>query len=269
MVNLFDIARQAGGGTALDVLAQRAGMGTGEARRAVEALLPAFTLAFQRSAANPAAFAELIGSIGSGRYAPFYDGAPFGRAPDRAASGDALVAQLFRSPEAAGQVAAQAAEMTGLGAQVVAGMLPTVAGMLIGGMFRYATAEGFADLLRQWSEALKVASRNVAANVAPHAPKPAADPWTAWADVATAMMGGAKPAPKAPQPQDPVAAWTAMMGALVGGGPPEPVPPPAPPQPNPFETLSQMFDTGREVQARHLAAMQTILDRVWGAPQTR
>jgi hypothetical protein len=28
--------------------------------------------------------------------------------------------------------------------------------------------------------------------------------------------------------------------------------------------MSQMFETGREVQTHHLAALQSILDNVWG-----
>ena len=265
VVNLFDIARQSGSGSGLDALARQFGIGPAETQRAVEALLPAFTLAFQRNATNPAAFAELIGAIGSGRYASIYDSVSPARAPD----GHAILDQLFRSPEATRMVVDQTARMTGVGAEIIAAMLPTLAGLLIGGMFRFASAEGFADLLRQWSEALKVASRNVAASASSPQPQPTADPWTAWADVAAAMMGAGKPAPKPAAPAGPVEAWTAMMAAMVPSSA-RPAPTSAPPPvASPFDALSQMFETGREVQAQHLATLQAIMDGVWGKPQAR
>ena len=38
---------------------------------------------------------------------------------------------------------------------------------------------------------------------------------------------------------------------------------------NPLQLLSQMFETGREVQAQHLATLQAILDGFWGSGRTR
>jgi hypothetical protein len=71
-------------------------------------------------------------------------------------------------------------------------------------------------------------------------------------------------------PADP---WSSFMQAFAknlpsGSTPPPPPPAPPPSQPNPFEALSHMFDTGREVQAQHLANLQHILDAFWtGQPQ--
>ena len=155
MVNLFDIVRQAQRGSGLDGLARQFGLGPVQVQSAVEALLPAFSLALQRSAMNPGAFADILGAIGSGRYAPFFDPAGSWSARPQGPGGEDLVARLFRTPEATRDVAAQAAAMTGIGVQVVQHMMPHLAAMLIGGLSRYASMEGMSDVLRQWSDALK------------------------------------------------------------------------------------------------------------------
>ena len=259
MVNLFEIARHAPSGSGLDALSRQFGLDPSQMQMAVEALLPAFTLAFQRSVSQPAAFGDLIGAIGSGRYAPFYDASA--NASPSMASGEHILAQLFKSPEAVRQVASQAAAMSGLGVQVLQQMLPRLAAILIGGMFRYASVEGFADLLRQWSDALKAVGSN---GNAPQAP---GHPLAAWSDAARAMMGQAQPAAPSPPraPANPVEAWTAMMAAMMGGAKASPPPPLPPKEPTPFDALSKMFETGIEVQSQHLADLRKILDGVWGS----
>ena len=293
MVNLADIARGAGHGSGLEALTRQYGLDPGQSAKVIEALLPAFALAFQRMALNPAVFADFTRTLTSGNYASYFDNPG---QPNAAAQGAAVVEQLFRSPEAARQVAAQTAALTGVGVQVMQQLVPMIAATIVGGMFRTATVEGFAGLLRQWGDALKAASEQI------DPPKPQ-DPWSAWQAAAGQMMGlHPAPAPK-PAPMNALDAWVAMVGAMTGmASPATPVdvaprqriaPPPASAsgpapdeegdadapdeapdtprapdgEPNPFEAMSQMFETGREVHAQHLAAFQSILDNVWGPDQ--
>lgn len=315
MVNLADLARESGHGGGLEVLSRQFGLDPGQTSKAVEVLLPAFTLAFQRLVLNPTAFADFARAVTSGSYASFFDNPA---RSDAASTGAAIVEQLFRSPEAAKQVAAQASALTGVGVQVMQQMLPVLAATIVGGMFRYATAEGFAELLRQWSDALKLASDKL------DPPKPK-DPWSVWQKAAGQMIG-LRPAPPPPpkrtipEPASVLDAWVALVGAMTGmsAAPTAPAPVPAshaaptaepssapphepfsraefdgphgagegtgsvPPaanpdrssgtaatrkhgeEQNPFEAMSQMFETGREMHAQHVAAFQSILDNVWG-----
>lgn len=302
MVTLSDITRQAGHGGGLDVVSRQFGLDPAQSARAIEALLPAFTLAFQRLALNPAAFADFTKALTSGTYGAYFDNPNQAHA---ASNGAAVLEQLFRSPEAQKQVAAQAAALTGVGVQVMQQIMPTLAATLVGGMFRYATVEGFADLLRQWGDALKAASERL------DPPKPQ-DPWSAWQSAASQMMGlrpAPPPHPARPEPASVLDAWVAMVGAMTGaaGAAATQAPPLARTEPlqiadsaplieddaspdaasseaevggeqatsrhaaspdgdaNPFEAVSQMFETGREVHAQHVAAFQNILDSVWGA----
>lgn len=261
MINLFDIMRQARSGTAVPSLAQQFGLDGVQTQQALEALLPAFSLAFQRNVQDPAAFARLLGPLASGRYAPFFDGSGGWSPPAAASGGQDVLGALFGSPEATGQVARQAAAATGLGVQVLQEMMPVLAATLVGGMFRYASVEGFADVLRTWSDALRTAAP------APPRPAPPAAPWSAWFEMMNAMVPpgqrASQPSPPAARPlPDPFAAWAGLMGDVAGAT--RPAPPAPPPTPNPFEAITQMFDTGREVQTQHLASLQSILDAAWG-----
>ncbi|MDB5592612.1 DUF937 domain-containing protein [Enterovirga sp.] len=249
MVNLFDIMRQAQHGAALDQLSRQFGLNSNETQRALEALLPAFSLAFRRNAQDPASFAGLLDLMLSGRYLPSFDGTS---AP-RAGAGD-LLARLFGSGDVAQRVADQAAGTTGIAVGVLQQMMPVVAATLVGGMSRTASVEGFADMLRQWSDALKSAAPKRPA------PQPASgDPWAAWHGMIETMTG------RPPQPQPapsaaPFEAWSRLMSTMLGGQAEAPKPPPPAPVPNPFQAVAQMFETGREIQDRNVAAFQAILD---------
>jgi hypothetical protein len=298
MVTLFDIMRNAQNGRGFDNLSRQFGLTPADTQRAVEALLPAFTLGFQRNVQNPNAFGQFVDLLSTGQFAPFFDGTKPTPQAAAWASGNEVLTQILGSKEVTRQVAEQAASMTGIGAQVLQQMLPMVAATLMGGIFRYSSLQGMADLFAQWSEAFHRAhdsqqrgqprsSRRGASN-----PPATANPFEAWAAMMGSMFGGqnAQPQPESrPAPPNPVEAWSAIIESMLGkpkepAQAAKPAPPPAPPPPkpapsppktasspgeNPLQVLAQMFETGREVQAQHLATLQTILDSFWGANRAR
>ncbi len=265
MVNLLDIMRQAQQGAGMDNMARQFGLSLADAQRAVETLLPAFSLGFRRNALDPGAFGPFLDALSSGRYAPFFDGTTLmpggGIQP-----GAELMGQIFGSPEVSRQIAQQASVMSGVGAQVLQQMMPTIGAVLMGGMTRYASLEGVSDVLRQWADWLKVAASSQRARSQPASP----DLYAAWAGLVGSMFGMTSekraPAPP-PGPMDP---WSQLTAMMTGGWTkPEPPPPPPPAQPDAFSALAQMFEAGREVQAQHLAQFQHILDGMWGVGRTR
>ena len=270
MVNLFDIVRHAQSGSAMDNLGRQFGLSFDQTQRAMEALLPALSLGFQRSARNPTVFGQLLEMVASGRYAPFFDGT--GQAGLAQPNGQQVLEKLFGSNEVTRQIAAQGSAMTGIGTQVLQQMLPGLAAIVMGGLFRHVSVEGLSDVLRNWSDWLRAIAPYTSSYRQPASPSAGA-PYEALANLMGAMLGGTPPPPRpAPQamPADP---WTSFMQAFTknlppGSTPPPPPPAPSPSQPNPFEALSHMFETGREVQAQHLASLQHILDAFWtGQPQ--
>lgn len=246
MVNLFDIVRQAQSGAGIDNLSRQFGLTNDQTMRAVEALLPAFTLGFQRSALDPNLFAQLLNMMTSTRFAPFYEAG----LPGGSAGGQQVLDALF-GPQASRQIAAQASAMSGIGAQVLQQMLPLVAAMLMGGLVKFTSLGGMSDLLRRWAdwlESLRVDGRR-SSGVGP-------DPYEAWADTMGAMFG----LPRKPDPSPPSDPWSAFTQAMLGQAPA-----PSPPSSRePFEALARMFETGREVQAQHLANLHAIFAGLGG-----
>jgi hypothetical protein len=176
-------------------------------------------------------------------------------------------------------------------------MLPMLAAIIVGGVFRYASLQGMGDLFAQWSEAFHRAhdaqerKKRADARRAEPRPQPASmNPFEAWAAMMGSMFGAdntrAQPArtSRTPPPSEPasrpatnpVEAWSNLIETMLGKpmevGPSAPAPKapvPPPPAENPLQTLAQMFETGREVQAQHLATLQAILDGFWGSGRTR
>jgi hypothetical protein len=287
MFNLLDLMRAAQGGAAMENMARQFGLSVDQTRRALEPLMPAFALGFQRSAGDPMGFANLLRMMGSGQYAGFFDQPGQAFSPRAWTEGNDILAQLF-GPEASRQVAKQTAAWAGIAPEIMRQMMPAVATMLMGGLFKSAASEGFADMFEQFAKIFRGGpdAGPEARRIGGQAAMP--DPFSAWADMLGAMWGPPRvpdqPAPEPAPPDDapnPFAPWAAMMTAMTGGGqpaaspaatreppPPEPLPSPEPPQ-DPFEFFNRMFEIGREVQEQHLATLQGIFDAYWGPGPTR
>ncbi len=66
MYTLLDLMRAAQGGAAMENMSRQFGLSVDQTRRSLEALMPAFALGFQRNAADPTGFANLLRMMGSG-----------------------------------------------------------------------------------------------------------------------------------------------------------------------------------------------------------
>jgi hypothetical protein len=225
MINLFDLVRQAQGGTTVDLFARQFGLAPDQVRRAMEALMPAFAMGLERNAAaNPAGFAEFL-RAGHPMLAFFQAPAQGFPAqaftPQAMAQGDALLGPLFGSAQVSEAVVRQAAAMTGVSGPVLKQMLPVLAGLVVAGLVHAALNQDYAQQFARF----------------------------------TAAMQG-RPAPQPAEPSMP------DLFSLMLGRPAAPPPPPAPP--SAFETMDQLFEAGREVQEQYLRTLQSTFDAVWG-----
>jgi hypothetical protein len=276
--------RAAQGGAAMENMARQFGLSVDQTRRALEALMPAFALGFQRNAADPMGFANLLRMMGSGQYANFFDQPGLAFSPQAWSEGNRIIGQLF-GPEVGRQVAEQTAAWAGVAPEIMRQMMPTVATTLMGGLFRSAANEGLAGMFEQFAQILRGGGGATAAGRA-DAQAALPDPFTAWASM-LGMWGGGPPGAAKPEPDrvapdpfmNPFAPWADMMNAMLGGGQPaappsepraaEPPRAPEPPLQDAFAFFGQMFETGREVQQQHLATLQNIFDTYWGANPKR
>jgi hypothetical protein len=139
MPSLFDIFAQAQNGAGMQALAQQFGLSQQQTQAAVEALLPAFSQGLQRNTADPYGLGAFMTAMASGQHAKYFEDATRAFSPQGINEGNGILGHLFGSKDLSRAVAAQAAQATGLSQQVLQQMLPAMASMMMGGLFKQTT----------------------------------------------------------------------------------------------------------------------------------
>jgi hypothetical protein len=139
MPTLFDMMNSAQNGRGLELLARQFNLSQQQAALAVEALLPAFSEGLKRNASDPYGLGNFLSALSTGQHAKYFEDATSAFSPAGMQDGNGILGHLFGSKELSRAVAAQAAQATGIGQQVLQQMLPAIAAMLMGGMFKQTT----------------------------------------------------------------------------------------------------------------------------------
>lgn len=274
MLPLFDLMMKAQNGQAMEALARQFNLAQEQAAQAVAALMPAFSAGLKRQSSNPFDFATLMGRAASGNYQSYFEDFTRAFTPQGIADGNAALAQIFGSKEISRAVAAQAEQLTGIGQDVLKRMMPIMADTMMGGLLKQMTgqlgqqaspanpftAEGMADMSRQWMEAMGFRSRE---------PAPQAtffdNPFT---QAMQAFFTPQKAEQKATE-SDPfgfnpyMKAFQDMMAKAAAPAAPsraEEAPPEAPAADAYGTFINQMFDTGLEVQKSYQQSLDAIFD---------
>ena len=267
MLPLFDMMMQAQNGAGIDAMAKQFNLAQEQVTKAMAALMPAFSSGLKRSAANPYDFGALMQAIFSGNYAQYFEDLGKAFSAQGIADGNNVLGQIFGSREASRAIAAQAAQLTGIGQDILKQMMPVMASALMGGLFKQGMGQvqdsgnpfktgPMADMMRQWMETT---------GLAPKKPEPGIfdNPFT---QAMQAMWGGQK-APS-PKESDPFAAnpFAKMFQDMMSGN----FAPTAAPEAKKAETvpdfsayndmISAMFDSGLEVQKSYQKSMEAIFD---------
>jgi hypothetical protein len=135
-MNLFDMLAGAQGGNGIDALAKQFGLSQQQTQSAVEALMPAFSNAFRQNSADPYGLGGLLTALASGQHAKYAQDANKAFTPQGMAEGNGILGHLFGSKELSRAVAAQASQATGIGQDILKQMLPAIASMLMGSLFK-------------------------------------------------------------------------------------------------------------------------------------
>lgn len=135
-MNMLEILMQAQGGQNASALAQRFGLDQSQTQKAMGALLPAILGGFKQKAQQGGGIEDLLGSVlGGGQRHQSYIDDPAAIESDAAiGDGNDLLGQIFGSKDVSRQVAGQAAQSTGIDANVLKKMLPVIAAMAAGAM---------------------------------------------------------------------------------------------------------------------------------------
>ncbi|MFI0845013.1 DUF937 domain-containing protein [Mesorhizobium sp. IMUNJ 23232] len=139
MLNLFDMLNQSQNGQGIDQLARQFGLSQQQAQQAVEALMPAFSQGLKRNTSDPYGIAAFMSALANSQNAKYFDNPQAAFTPQGMAEGNDILGQLFGSKDLSRAVAAQAAQATGIGQDVLKQMLPVIASMVMGGLFKQST----------------------------------------------------------------------------------------------------------------------------------
>ncbi len=259
MMNLFEMMMAAQGGNAVGNMGKQFGLNSGQTQNALEALLPALSMGLQRQAQTPDALQGLAGMMMGGGHAQMFDADGDGIPDNAATQGNDVLGQLFGSKDISRAVAAQASATSGISAAILKQMLPVIASMVIGGLFKSANNQGMGDLLGQLAGGMLGGGQ----------PQPQAQ--NPMGDLLGGLFGGKQMGGQQGGPMGGGAMGGAggnilgsILGNLMGGAQAQAPQPQAAPQFDPaslgLDALTNMFDTGRQVQGQHQDALQSIFD---------
>lgn len=226
MLNLFEIMQNAQGGNAYQNLAKQFGIGSDQAQKAVEALLPAFSMGLQQQTQTMEGWQSVLATLGQAQNsAQFFDSDGDGIPDHLKNEGQNALGAMFGNPETAEAVARQAAQFAGLPVHMMQQMLPVIASMVMGGLFRGAVNGGLGGVL----------GGGLGSIFGQPAPTPQQQAGNMLETFFGSFFGGRAPQPQ-PDPQDPVAAGLDM--------------------------LKGMFQTGQEVHTAQMDALSQIFQQV-------
>jgi hypothetical protein len=246
--------------------------------------MPAFSQGLKRNVSDPYGMADFMKAMASGQHAKYFEDAARANSPEGVAQGNDILGQLFGSKDLSRAVTGQAAQMTGIGQNILAQMLPVIASMIMGGLFKQSTGQmaGAASgpgggLLGQIMEqmmrgGLGGGMPGGVPNSQAAAPGGGAGVENPFGKMLEDMFGGATgqaaPGGTGDMTGNP---WGKMMEDMLGGGQPGRPSPQSPPEPqsnpsgrprNPYDDLfGKMFEAGSNVRDEHEKAMGSIFDQ--------
>lgn len=258
MLPLFDMLAQAQNGQGIDALARQFNLSQQQAQAAVEALLPAFSQGLKRNTADPYGIGAFMQAVASGNHGKYFEDAAKAFTPQGVDEGNGILGHLFGSKEVSRAVAAQAAQATGLGQQLLQQMLPVIASMVMGGLAKQATGQAGGQATGQAAGGFG-------------ADNPLGQILEQMMKQAGGGMGGAaqrQPQSPAPNPQNPLGdtPWGKILEQMLGGarqaGDAAPPQQQAGPAKNPYDDIfGRMFETGRQQADDYQKGVESIFDQ--------
>ena len=298
MQNLFDMMTKAQNGAAgVELLARQFNLSQQQAQLALEALLPAFSEGLKRNASDPYGVGAFLGALSTGQHAKYFENPAAAFSPSGIQEGNGILGHLFGSKDLSRAVAAQAAQATGIGQDVLRQMLPAVAAMVMGGLFKQSTAQaqpsafgsaGSNPLGEIIGEMMKQGG-GFGMPQPQRAPEPASPLDNPFGKILEGMFGGGAQPQSQPRQQQPDAQHNPLgdnplgriFEEMMGGGrrtAPEPEPEPAPRQRTnpsgrartPYDDLfGDMFETGAKQRDDYSQGMKSVFDKFLSGMEKR
>ncbi|MBA8877091.1 DUF937 domain-containing protein [Phyllobacterium myrsinacearum] len=203
-MNLVDMFLKGQGGQAVEALSRQFQLSQQQTIAAIEALMPAFSQGLQRNTADPMGVGAFIQALSSGQHVNYFDNPQAAFNPAGIADGNAILNNLFGSKDLSRAVADHAARMTGIAVSTLQQMLPVLASMTMGGLYKQSTGQfaaaglGGGNVIGDLIEQMMRQGGGIGGQTAPNQPG-AVNPW---GQILESMLGGGgAAAPQQPQGQ--------------------------------------------------------------------
>ena len=131
---IMDMLMNTAGGGAVQQIGQQFGLSDDQASSALSQLVPALMAGLQRNTSQEGGMDALAGALKGGNHAQYLDNPEMLRQEATTEDGNSMLGHIFGSKDVSRAVAGHAAEQTGIGADVLKGMLPVVATMVMGAL---------------------------------------------------------------------------------------------------------------------------------------
>lgn len=137
---ILEMLMNSAGGGAVQQVGQRFGLSENQTSSALNQLVPALMAGLQHNTSTEGGMGALLGAINSGHHAEYLDNPEMLAQEATTEEGNSILGHIFGSKDVSRAVAGQAAEQTGIGADVLKKMLPVVATLVMGGLSKQAAA---------------------------------------------------------------------------------------------------------------------------------
>jgi hypothetical protein len=144
-MDIVEMLARAQGGAGLRNIASQVGLDENQTRRALEQLAPVIAAGLRRNAQTDQGLTDLVGALQRGDHERYVqDPASLDAARDE---GNGILGHLFGSKDVSREIAAHAANETGIGASILKQLLPIIASMVMGSLSKRTREPGLQDIL--------------------------------------------------------------------------------------------------------------------------
>lgn len=131
-MDLMDLLKSAGGDAGIGEIAKNLGLSSGDAGGLLKALTPALTRGFQRQSESSDGLAGLAAALQKGSHQRYLEDPKALVSDETRMDGNKILGHLFGSKDGSRNVAAHAAEQSGISASLIKKALPFVASLVMG-----------------------------------------------------------------------------------------------------------------------------------------
>lgn len=141
-MNLMDMILNSQNGDLVRQIANNFQLDEDKARSAVGALVPALSRGISRNASDPKGLDDLIGALSRGNHGRYIEQPEIVTQPVAVEEGNGILGHIFGSKDVSRQVAARAAENSGVDSGILKKMLPMLASIAMGAIAKQGFGAG-------------------------------------------------------------------------------------------------------------------------------